>query len=93
MSFLDETRFLSSSCDPAGADGARQATREQGGRPWGRIAVAGGTAALFATSLPAMADEANYPSRPVRMIVSYAAGNVTDTLARIITDVRAVPGL
>ena len=86
MSFLDETRFLSSSCDPAGADGTRQATRRQGGRPWGRIAVAGVTAALFATSLPAMADEANYPSRPVRMIVSYAAGNVTDTLARIITD-------
>ena len=32
------------------------------------------------------AAEPNYPARPVRMIVSYGAGNVTDTLARIITD-------
>ncbi|MCP5281829.1 MAG: tripartite tricarboxylate transporter substrate binding protein [Rhodoferax sp.] len=28
----------------------------------------------------------NYPERPVRLIVSYAAGNVTDSLARIVSD-------
>lgn len=35
----------------------------------------------------AVADEsAGYPNRPVRLIVSYAAGNVTDTLARVVAD-------
>ena len=31
-------------------------------------------------------DAGKYPERPVRLIVSYAAGNVTDTLARIVAD-------
>lgn len=31
-------------------------------------------------------DDAAYPNRPVRVIVSYAAGNVTDTLARMIAE-------
>jgi tripartite-type tricarboxylate transporter receptor subunit TctC len=45
--------------------------------------------ALALTSMavpPAMAQDAAYPSRPVRMVVSYAAGNVTDVLARIVAD-------
>ena len=32
------------------------------------------------------ADAGTYPERPVRLIVSYAAGNVTDSLARIVSD-------
>jgi tripartite-type tricarboxylate transporter receptor subunit TctC len=35
-------------------------------------------------ALPATAAEV-YPAKPVRMVVSYAAGNITDVLARIIT--------
>ncbi len=35
----------------------------------------------------ALAGEADgYPNRPVRLVVSYAAGNVTDTLARVVAD-------
>lgn len=42
---------------------------------------------LFGFTAPAsFAQEAAYPQRPVRMIVSYAAGNVTDVLARIVAD-------
>lgn len=45
---------------------------------------------VFALSLglasAALAQEAGYPQRPVRMVVSYAAGNVTDVLARIVAD-------
>ena len=41
---------------------------------------------LVAGATCAVANESNYPSKPVRMIVSYAAGNVTDTLARIVSD-------
>ncbi len=42
-----------------------------------------------ATILPVQAQSsaaAAYPNRPVRMVVSYAAGNVTDILARIVAD-------
>lgn len=35
----------------------------------------------------ALASEADgYPNRPVRLVVSYAAGNVTDLLARVVAD-------
>ena len=34
----------------------------------------------------AIAQDTGYPSKPVRLIVSYAAGNVTDVLARIVAD-------
>lgn len=40
-------------------------------------------ALLAAFSLQAQA-QSTYPNKPVRMIVSYAAGNVTDTLARVV---------
>ena len=43
-------------------------------------------AVLAVTATFAGANEANYPVKPVRMIVSYAAGNVTDTLARIVSE-------
>ncbi len=34
----------------------------------------------------AIAQDTGYPQRPVRLVVSYAAGNVTDILARIVAD-------
>lgn len=49
-------------------------------------------AALLGTALtPSIAraqseQPAAYPSRPVRLIVSYAAGNVTDSLARVVAE-------
>lgn len=62
------------------------------GRTWARrgpralaaMALAAGCVGL---PLHAQAQSAgNYPDRPVRLIVSYAAGNVTDSLARVIAD-------
>lgn len=53
-----------------------------------RRAVLGGLGALAA--LPALAQEA-WPSRPVRMIVPFAAGASSDTLARQITARAAGP--
>ncbi|MFS8977175.1 tripartite tricarboxylate transporter substrate binding protein [Cupriavidus necator] len=41
---------------------------------------------LCAISGPAAAQEANWPSRPVRMIVPFPAGSFTDTVARIVSD-------
>ncbi len=46
-------------------------------------------ALLGAFSLQAQAQSANqapYPNKPVRMVVSYAAGNVTDLLARVVAE-------
>lgn len=45
--------------------------------------ILGGTLALQTSAASAATD---YPDRPVRMVVSYAPGNVTDTLARLIAD-------
>lgn len=49
-------------------------------RAWLTLAAAG------ALGTPAMAQGPHYPDKPVRLIVSYAAGNVTDLLARIVAD-------
>ncbi|WP_042878642.1 Bug family tripartite tricarboxylate transporter substrate binding protein [Cupriavidus necator] len=50
-----------------------------------RLAAALGVL-LCAISGPAAAQDANWPSRPVRMIVPFPAGSFTDTVARIVSD-------
>lgn len=47
------------------------------------LLAAAGIAILLPVSV--LAAEATYPNKPVRLVVAYAAGNVTDVLARIIT--------
>ena len=47
---------------------------------------AAGAGALPA--IPQLSWGQSYPTRPVRMIVPYAAGSATDTIARIITQVK-----
>lgn len=49
-------------------------------KPWGlRLALA---SCAFAFAVPAAAQ--HYPSKPVRIIVGFAAGSVSDTLARVL---------
>ena len=52
--------------------------------PIKRLAVASLVAALALTSPTAQADD-QYPSRPVRMMVSFAAGGPTDIVARVMS--------
>ena len=58
-------------------------------RPPQALRALAAVALAGAASLPLQAqatDAGKYPERPVRLIVSYAAGNVTDSLARIVSD-------
>jgi tripartite-type tricarboxylate transporter receptor subunit TctC len=41
---------------------------------------------LIAAASPSVAQDANYPSRPIHIIVGFAAGGAPDALARIIAD-------
>jgi tripartite-type tricarboxylate transporter receptor subunit TctC len=48
-----------------------------------RVVVAAGFAALLASELPAVAQ--TYPSKPVKVVVSHAAGSSPDVVARLVT--------
>jgi tripartite-type tricarboxylate transporter receptor subunit TctC len=64
-----------------------QAGRATSARQCLRVVAALALAGAVGLPLHAQtADPGKYPERPVRLIVSYAAGNVTDTLARIVSD-------
>jgi len=72
--------------DPDGADGAR--------RPLGRrrLGVLAGTAALAGLARPALIGSAaaqpgpqgGFPNRPIRVVIAFAAGGNSDTMARLI---------
>lgn len=51
-----------------------------------RIALGMLLGASATSMVHAQDSAAGYPSKPVKLIVSYAAGNVTDTLARVVAD-------
>lgn len=48
------------------------------------VAIAAGSAALLPVSAAAQAD--TWPNRPVRMIVPFPAGSLTDTIARVMSE-------
>ena len=54
------------------------------GRQITRRTLLGGTAAMIAA--PAVAQEPDFPSRPVRILVPYSAGGTSDTAARLVSD-------
>jgi tripartite-type tricarboxylate transporter receptor subunit TctC len=63
------------------------ADRPTGARHGLRVVAVMALAGVVSLPLQAQTSGAgNYPDRPVRLIVSYAAGNVTDALARIVSD-------
>lgn len=63
------------------------ADRTTGARHGLRVVAVIALAGVVSLPLQAQTSGAgNYPDRPVRLIVSYAAGNVTDSLARIVSD-------
>ncbi|TDF67193.1 tripartite tricarboxylate transporter substrate binding protein [Cupriavidus sp. L7L] len=53
-----------------------------GRRRWLRLAGAAGLAACAALSLPRLAAAAEWPTRPVRIVIAVAAGSTGDILAR-----------
>ena len=61
-------------------------TRNNENKYAGRIAILLGVACFsgfFAGAVPALAD---YPDRPITMVVPFAAGGGTDTIARIVVE-------
>jgi len=54
------------------------------GRQITRRTVLGGVAAMIAA--PALAQEQDFPSRPLRILVPYSAGGTSDTAARLAAD-------
>lgn len=64
-------------------------TRVARARPSRRRALVRSTLAMLATALgvaPALAQDAAYPSRPVSIVVPFAAGGSLDVTARILAD-------
>ena len=56
-----------------------------------RTLAATGLAVLAALALPALAQD--FPSKPIRMVVGYAAGGPTDVIARLVAqDLQAALG-
>jgi tripartite-type tricarboxylate transporter receptor subunit TctC len=49
-----------------------------------RVAITAAFALLLAADLPAVAE--NYPSKPVKVVVSHAAGSSPDVVARLVTN-------
>ncbi|SHG45024.1 Bug family tripartite tricarboxylate transporter substrate binding protein [Bradyrhizobium erythrophlei] len=53
-------------------------------KPWFLVRIVLGCATLIAVPASGLAQTSQYPDRPIRMIVPFAAGSVTDILARTV---------
>lgn len=51
-----------------------------------QFAFAATAGALLSMSMPAAAAADDYPNRPIRLVVGYAAGGATDVIARVVAD-------
>ncbi|MBN8941510.1 MAG: tripartite tricarboxylate transporter substrate binding protein [Rhizobiales bacterium] len=66
--------------------GAEAKARMSGGRAWVGSLVLAGILALGALAQSGPAAAQNYPNRPIRVIVPFAAGSATDIVARAFGD-------